>query len=664
MSLSEARAARHRAGDLAVAAATTGSAQLIHALYYWNAGGFGEPSFAAEHLALIAGINAGLALLLGGRAGDRPWAAAAFLLPIAGALLYGRLASRLPDAAGVLCVLVFVTVSARFLVNRLDEGRPFLLGTLGAIVGSELLGFRVDAFRGTATDPAALVRPVAVCGASLMLALLAHRLPRHFGRPGPMASLALIQIAIMASFLSDPLGFATATYRPQGADARQSPAAPIVLVVLDTVRADHLALYGYSRDTMPRLDRFSRSHCVWAKRAVANAPASLETHASMFTGLYPPRHGARKASSHAGGPYVPLHSAFNTLPETLMNAGYWTVGLSANMGPLDPSFGLSQGFSTYKADPSPLKRRSPWIGLVSRIPIPSSIEGAAWVASRISLNAVMERRADQIAKEAIAVLSQAREPLFLFVNFLDAHAPYLPPAAYLDHFPGRSSRIPLGQSHAVEDVAALLNQQRSLSPAERAHLDALYDSELGFLDSQLGLLLETLERHPRFDEMLIVILGDHGESLGEHHLLGHSLHLYGELLSIPFIVKPGKGSAPAAAGTGMDGIWQSVDVFPMVAAHAGLPARDGLDGAPWGFGRTVAFAWSYPFPEHVRSKHPRFGRPLRSVESGGMKLIANDVGRMELYDLLADPGETRDLSAQRTDELEVLERPRALGYIK
>ncbi len=674
--------------DLGVAMAITGTALCVQSFYYWRAGAFGEPSFAIEHLVVVATVQVVLALSLGGRFHDRAWAIAAFVIPAMGALLYGRLASHIPEAVGVLGVLTASVAGALFLAHRLTEGHPFLLGSLGAILGAEILRFRVDAFRGFATEAGALIEPVLVGLACLFVALLSPRLARPARRPGSGLSLALLAAGVLASSLRDPLGLSAATYRPQVVRPT-SAAPPAVVIVLDTVRADHLRLYGYSRDTMPNLERFARAHCVWAERAIATAPASLETHASMFTGLYPPRHGAHKAPENAGGLYLPLRPAFRTLAEFLQDAGYWTVGLSANIGPLDPNFGLAQGFDVYKADPHPLKRRSPWLGLLGRLPIPNGFKSTTLAASLTVLNSVIERRADQMSNEALAVLGQAREPLFLFVNYLDAHIPYLPPRSHLDRYPGRSGAIPLGLPQAVQNVTAVLDMQRALSAKEREHITALYDGEISFLDSQLGRLLDALERHPRFGEMLVVILADHGEALGEHSLLGH-LHLYDEVLAIPFIVKPGSVPAPVPTGS-IDGLMQSVDVFPLVMSHARIPAPGGSDGVLWGLGRTAAFAWAYPFPEHVRKEHPRFGRLLRSAETEGLKLIEDDAGRTELYDLAEDPDETRDLSQVRPQETtrlralfeavaghaavapdhkgpdvspEVLERLRALGYIK
>ncbi|HVR96589.1 MAG TPA: sulfatase-like hydrolase/transferase, partial [Thermoanaerobaculia bacterium] len=186
---------------------------------------------------------------------------------------------------------------------------------------------------------------------------------------------------------------------------------------------------------------------------------------------------------------------------------------------------------------------------------------------------------------------------------------------------------------------------RIMTAEEQVTWNAAYDSALLYLDGELGRVLDALQRHPRFDETLVVITSDHGEAFGEHGLFRHSTALYDEMLAVPLFLKPGaRRPAGFLAGRSLPGPFQPVDLFPTLLDHAGLPVPAGLDGYAWGGGRRAVFAESYPHPP-VASLGARFRRELRAVEQDGWKLIVSSAGEVELYDLVHDPGETRNVAA-------------------
>jgi arylsulfatase A-like enzyme len=395
---------------------------------------------------------------------------------------------------------------------------------------------------------------------------------------------------------------------------------------------------------------------------VADHPSSLETHASILTGLTPPQHGAHRPflSEGVDNPLYahPLDERHTTLAELLQPAGYWSVGLSGNAGPLSPEFGLAQGFDVYRATAEDVRRRTPW-----HVPLEFLTASQASVAARLlpsSWTAFVStkpyREAAVITDEAVSVLDAAGDrSLFLFLNYFDAHAPNTPPGPFLDAFPGRMRDSDLdGSYQSTRDYYGM--RRRALTGAEQTHLQALYDGEVAYLDSELARLLERLRKHPRWNEMLVIVTSDHGESLGEHGLLGHGHSLYEQQIAVPFLVKPGLVPAPVAVpGVLTQPVLQSTDAFALVLRQSGVQVPPGQHAPLWGEGRTVTRAWSYCARDHSRWDRVRFEQELRLVEVGPLKLIASSRGTFELYDFVADPEERHDLQSERPEALARLE---------
>ena len=170
-----------------------------------------------------------------------------------------------------------------------------------------------------------------------------------------------------------------------------------------------------------------------------------------------------------------------------------------------------------------------------------------------------------------------------------------------------------------------------------------YHRELLFLDTHLSRLIERLQQHPSWDEMLLVITSDHGEAFGEHDLVGHSSSLYDVMIRVPLILKlprdTGLQDAPVV-GTRWSRSMQLVDIAPVVLAHAGVDGSMDMDGRGLDADPSILRAWSYPSMA-LRGADDRYRRELRSIEEGEWKLIEDDRGTVELYDLQSDPGKRR-----------------------
>jgi len=348
----------------------------------------------------------------------------------------------------------------------------------------------------------------------------------------------------------------------------------VLLVTIDTLRADRLGCYGYGGAATPVLDGLAARGVRFAT-AVAHAPLTAPSHASILTGLLPLAHGVRD-----NGAFV-LPPSPTTLAEVLQRAGYRTAAFVSGF-PLDHRYGFARGFSTY--DDHLSRGRDP-----QRAPY-------------------VERTADEASRRAGEWIRAAPSPWFAWVHFFDPHAPYAPPP----------------------DLAARF----ASSP---------YDGEIAFVDREMGRLLAAVEAGP--GGTLVLVTSDHGESLGEHGEATHGVFVYDSTLLVPWIMAgPGipRGRVARVVARG-------IDVAPTLLDYAGLDAPRAIEGRslrPAADGMEMEDA-----PAYAESLFCRLNlgwTELHAWRTAGWKLV--DAPRPELYDLGADPGETRDVSAARGEE--------------
>jgi len=289
----------------------------------------------------------------------------------------------------------------------------------------------------------------------------------------------------------------------------------IVLITLDTVRADHLSAYGYQRPTTPNLDRLA-SHGVLFEQAIAPSSWTLPSLASIFTGLLPHQHGANIFS--------PLYAGPRTLAEILASYGYETAGVNAN-GFGFPDRGLDQGFEIYNDGGASLPYN-----------LVSTLVGKA-VLQPIYLNAVrpdmyFRREARDVNRDVFHWLrGRSNRPYFLFINYFDAHDPYLAPPPYDRRF-GQASKSAVRRVSFTRGFP--LNPP--LAPEENESLITGYDNSLAFLDDQVDKLLRSLAASPDWANTIVIVTSDHGESFGDHGQYLHGRSLYREQLHVPLIL--------------------------------------------------------------------------------------------------------------------------------
>jgi arylsulfatase A-like enzyme len=526
---------------------------------------------------------------------------------------------------------------------------------------------------------------VAAAAAFLLSATLLDRGAGGSGFPRRQA-LALV-VVLAGIFLSIPVFVEPlAVPQPPAAPRTRAGRPNVVLLVMDTVRADHLSVYGYQRDTTPGLRRMARQATLY-RHCLASSNCTLTSHASIFTALYPRSHGA--INSPPGISLgEPLDARLETLAERLAAEGYFNVAVVANFGYLRPEFGLDQGFHVYDA----------------RQPVPCLPPGKSHPL-RYGLRAILRRLAssdkfDQKYRDAaeindtvFALLDSAvrtATPFFLFVNYMDAHAPYTPPAPYNHMFGGRDGRLTPEHFRELHDAVA--RGERRISEAERRHYVSQYDGAIAYLDAQIERLAEWFKHWKAFENTVWIVTSDHGEAFGEHGHIGHGWSLYQEETHVPLIIKyPGQQAAASfEASVGL------VDIMPTVLAALRMAASPGWHGVDLSSSEAAAntrsvFAEAYLSGGRIlndRVKYPLTTWALLSPEY--LKLISASDGRQELYDLTADPAETSNLragrrpdsdrllaeleawkerhpiraSARRAPSPSTLERLKALGYLR
>jgi arylsulfatase A-like enzyme len=398
-------------------------------------------------------------------------------------------------------------------------------------------------------------------------------------------------------------------------------APSVVLITMDTVRADHLSLYGYDRPTTPELERLATVSTVYAN-ALSAADMTLASHASLFTGRYAFAHGARP-------PAQPLSEKARTLAEILADRGYRTMAVVANTVYLRAVLGLAQGFQHYDqripARPTggtPRGYLSNGLGRGLERWIPR-----AWLRPHY-------RQATEITDEVLRLLDATRREggrFFLFVNFMDAHTPYFPPSPFDARFPGKDPAWDWATHRALKRQMA---QGRLAVPAAaRAHLVSQYDGGIAFVDAEIGRIVARLRELGLFEDSMIIVTSDHGEAFGEHGLIEHGVSVYQDQVHVPLLVKFPRSSQREVARDWVSG----VDVLPTVLEVIGARPEADLQGRS-----LLRLPATRPL---LCESFPAAGTASRAfVTAEGIKLIAGDRVPSQMYDLFADPGEETNLA--------------------
>jgi arylsulfatase len=380
----------------------------------------------------------------------------------------------------------------------------------------------------------------------------------------------------------------------------QQPPPNVIVVLVDTLRADRLGVYGIRDGLTPYLDDLARRGTVFSN-AYAASSWTCPSVASLFTSRYPSQHQVTTLDARISDSEV-------TLAERLQQARYRGLGFVANLR-LTEQLGYGQGFARWNAYLSATKLRA-------------------------------DRLRRRLLSSAELPAPGAQSPVFLYVHYMEPHAPYNMPPRYRKKFERRGD--PSIDSAAAQQKLLDLNFG-ALSAAELDHLNSLYDAEVAFLDDELRRLMTGLGARGLLQHSIIVVTADHGEELGEHQLVGHGTSLYNQELHVPLIVV-GQG---VPAGQVVREPVSLMDVAPSLLALTGQPAEPRFQGRslvplPQGGGAPVdvvaeLFQASTTFDARRHSSAIVRGSHKLLTIAGNWRTVAD----AELYDLAADPEETK-----------------------
>ncbi len=446
------------------------------------------------------------------------------------------------------------------------------------------------------------------------------------------------------------------------------PGAPnVLLIVLDTVRADHLSVYGYERDTTPHLSRLAERGVVFDEARSA-APWTFPSHASLFTARWPHELGI------AGD--RPLDGLYPTLAEYLAGRGYATAGFVGNTYYCNSWYGLARGFAHYEdyyeenllVSPTEALRSTAlgrWlIRLVGtaynvRPETVNTPKDAAKVNHDFLKWLAEYRQRERDPNRGGRLGAGAGRPFFAFLNYIDAHDPYITPPGFDRHFGLKPETL------ADIDTIRTWHQKRpsECTPRDIALVHDAYDDCLAYLDEQIGRLFDVLERDGTLARTLVIVTADHGEHLGEHGLHGHGKSLYSPEVHVPLIVVGSRIGLPAGRRVATPvslrdipatiineiGVGLSARIpFPGLSlADYWRPAADGEAGPARPAGPILAQVAirTQRAPQRRKNLAPAQLGPMASVLWGGKVYIRDALGGEELYDLADDPDETHNLAA-------------------
>jgi arylsulfatase A-like enzyme len=483
-------------------------------------------------------------------------------------------------AAAALCGFVVLLPFALVLPVALRRLAPAMMVAILSMLAIDLM---------VAIPLAPVLTVLVVLAAGCVTYALALR-----GAPRLLNASAAIAIAlVVCGAAAGWFGFT----RTEDVRPRASAGAPnIILISIDSLRADHLHAYGYRRETSPNLDRLAAQGALF-ETVMSPTSWTLPSHMTLLTSLPPERHGVTTNRKRLGRD-IP------TLPMRLQHAGYYTAGVvSATY--LDGLFGFSRGFDEYD-DYS--------------LPHASGDRSAKQVSSPAVTNVAL-----QILRRRAAI--HDGHPFFLFVHMFDVHYDYNPPEPFAHMFDPVYCGKATGEASAIGHLA----KRRDLD-----HVVALYDGEIAFVDAHIGNILQALTALHLDDNTIVAVVADHGEEFFEHGRAGHFKTLYDEVLHVPLLIRY-PGHIPP--GKIVKGQVRLMDVPSTLLELAGVRVHKAHSDSD-----SVSLASALlSAGEGTAPPLPAFGdlnATLASLRTDQGKVIWNlQTNRREFYDLLHDPGE-------------------------
>ncbi len=449
--------------------------------------------------------------------------------------------------------------------------------------------------------------------------------------PGLVAVGMVFVLLVPSRFIGQASGPVALPKAAAGGETQTQP--DIIFILIDTLRADHLPMYGYSRQTAPRLTELAKSGMTF-KYMYAPASATRPSVASIFSSLYPAVHQTNHERDY-------LPNSIVTLAEVLREGGYQSLAIAANPN-ISPVFGFAQGFDHYEMAHSDSAFKITTLGSVVEDTL-----GRRFVDNLFSKGTEFSGLADNLTNIALRrVAERERKPTFLYVHYIDPHWPYTPPKPYdraFDVARGPSIRQAPSTQQANIDPLALVPER--VAPDKVSHTLDQYDGEILFSDHHIARLLDGLEAMGLMKNAMVVVTSDHGEEFWEHGRRGHDKTLYNEVLHVPFLLS---WPSRIPAGSTYDEMANLVDVMPTLLDFVGLKPVPGLQGfsmKPQLLQQAAANPQRKFFAQQQNNQ-----RAIEMVRHHRYKFVRHlkgpQQGLEEFYDLERDPLERNNLAPQ------------------
>ncbi|WP_375142079.1 sulfatase [Natronoarchaeum rubrum] len=408
----------------------------------------------------------------------------------------------------------------------------------------------------------------------------------------------------------------------------------IVLVTIDSLRADHVGWHGYDRETTPTLDRRAAEARTFSN-AFAHACSTRPSFPSILTSSYALEHGG----------FERLSEERTTLAEALSDAGYRTAGFHSNLY-LSADFGYDRGFDTFydsRTDPSPTAKAR------NAVKRHLDSDGLVYRTLQRAFNATEKRAGVEIGSayvDAADVTDLALEwveesatdrgsPRFLWVHYMDVHHPYVPPAEHQRRFRDE----PVSERDAIQLRRKMLESPDEVTESELETLIDLYDAEIAYVDAEIGRLLDGVESRWG-DDAAVAVTADHGEEFRDHGGFSHSATFYDEVLRVPLLIDDGSGNDDHDDLVGL------LDLAPTLAEHAGADRPDAFRGES--LASMADHSREAVIAEWADTSDDADARRF-AVRTDDWKLVRLEDGTERLFDLSSDPDERTNLVADEPD---------------
>ena len=415
----------------------------------------------------------------------------------------------------------------------------------------------------------------------------------------------------------------------------------VLLVTIDTLRADRIGTYGFGPAHTPVLDQIAREG-VRFDHAICQLPQTDPSHTALMTGLYASTSGVRVHMVDK------LRQGAQTAATIFQSAGYQTAGFYSWLSLDGQHCGLNQGFQTYEGyvfDVGATSSNTP------HTPLPASyqeLKSAVSIAKTADLSVsspsayelIYDGRSDVTNQAVLAWLDAhvSQGPFFLWVHYFDPHVPYSPPVGY-DHIWGLDYRGSI--DGAFTTIGQVYAGKLQPTPADIARIEELYQGEIAFADAQLGQLLDHLKQLGAKDDTIITVTGDHGESFGEHGDWIHGLKVFETEIRVPLLMRfPGR----IPAGINVTAPAQHIDVLPTLLDLTGLTAKQPLQGTSLlpVIGQDANGTSRVAFTELANEAF------VSVLSWGDWKLIRNNANdQLQLYNLNLDEAEQQNLAGDQ-----------------